>query len=820
MLKRALLVTIGALSLMGLLHQLHANDTLMQKYCGDCHNDTKAKGKFKLRLLGNSPSKQSLKYWLTCRELVSTEEMPPAEDSKLSNSDRKAIVAFLDAKLTEYEKQSQGSLTKTPPRRLNNREFANSVRDVLLIEDIGTNQPTHNLIGDTLHHGFDTHADSLGFSRFHMEQYIEAVRKIVDATILSGQQPPSKRYDIPAEDIIRQRLSQNARRPNQRGENGVFDFLDPRLHAYFNGFETVPETGYYSVTIRCTGKDRFIYDTKHTGIHAGDPIQLSVHLGDRVQAFDLPDEEVTEVTLSGWMAKGSRLELRNPTDGLRNFGNSNFKFQYRIVPLHLKEHHPERYTALVEKITNKPNRRRRLSIDHWSNWTDHWQGPRPQVFGAIIEGPHYESWPPKRQIALLGQAPKVSDAAKLLKPIAERAWRRPATKDELEKITSLVQTLSESHSELDALKEGIVAILVSPAFLLIHTENSPSPDRFATKLSYALKATTPNLELREAARNGQLDTFDSVRGHLQDLLENDQADSFLKAFPYAWMELNDINFMAPDPDQYRFYHRKRVSEDMIQEVLRFFRHIMENNLPIPEFLAADYSFINADLAKIYGVEEEVPKDSQLRKYTFTDGRRGGLLGMAAFLTATADSLTTSPIHRAVYVMENFMGIQPTPPPPDIDITEPDVRQAKTIKEVLAAHVADESCASCHQSIDPWGYAFEHFDPTGAWRDTYSVPAKKRQQKASGLPVDASATFRNGIAYHNIREFREQLLTQGNRDRFVRCFISKLLTYANGIDPNVGDFAEIDRILATSADHSFRIVETIAAVIDSPLFRVQ
>ena len=154
---------------------------------------------------------------------------------------------------------------------------------------------------------------------------------------------------------------------------------------------------------------------------------------------------------------------------------------------------------------------------------------------------------------------------------------------------------------------------------------------------------------------------------------------------------------------------------------------------MPELLTANYSFINADLAKIYGVSG-VPQDSKLRKYTFTDGRRGGLLGMGAFLTLTADSLSTSPIHRAVYVMENFLGIHPTPPPPNVKILEPDVRQAKTIKEILAAHTTEENCASCHKTIDPYGYAFENFDPTGAWREFYSVPKTvERRTGSQGTP---------------------------------------------------------------------------------------
>jgi hypothetical protein len=148
---------------------------------------------------------------------------------------------------------------------------------------------------------------------------------------------------------------------------------------------------------------------------------------------------------------------------------------------------------------------------------------------------------------------------------------------------------------------------------------------------------------------------------------------------------------------------------------------------------------------------------------------------------------------------------------------------------LTAHTKDPTCASCHQTIDPWGYAFENFDPTGAWRDGYhaalsdasvdgAAKRPKKGRRASTIPIDASATFRNGRSYESITDYRQQVLTEANRDRFVRCFITKLLTYANGAEPGRADFAAIDGILAESAKADYRIVDTIAAVIHSPLFR--
>ena len=809
---------------------LSAGEALLQEHCADCHNEKKAKGKFKLSALGTQPTAENLDRWLDCIDLVSAEEMPPEDDSHLSVPDRKTLVAYFDDKVRDYHQQSAGSQRQSKPRRLNNREFANSVRDVLLLEDIGTHLPTANLIGDSLHHGFDTHGDTLSFSRFHLEQYIEAVRKIVDATILSGEKPETRRYQVAAESIAREQQSQNSKRPIRYGKNGKFDFLAPQLGAYFDDFKIAPETGRYRIKIRCTGVDRLVYDTKYTGFYHGDPIQLSVHLGDRVQTFELPDEKVLEIELDEWIAAGTRLKLYNPTDAFTMRGNGNFKFQYGITPDHLKENDPKRYDQLLEKIKARP-RSKRANLDTWHNWTEYWTGARPRLFGAEIEGPFYGSWPPKRQVALIGEDPQIENATEILLPIAKRAWRREVSASELDKIVSLVKSKADALGTIEAFKEGIVSILVSPAFLLINKVDSKPKDRFAEKFSYFLQSTIPDQQLHK----NKLDTFEAVYTEIADRIKNNQAEPFLRAFPTAWLELNDINFMSPDPAHYRFYHKKRLSEDMVAEALYFFRHAVEENLPLTEFLAADYSFINADLAAVYGITD-VPQDSQLRKYVFTDGRRGGLLGMGAFLTATADSLATSPIHRAVYVMENFMGIHPTPPPPDVEIKEPDVRQAKTIKEILSAHTADENCASCHQSIDPWGYAFENFDPTGAWRDVYVVPKviktdadgnplpadqskkKRKSGRKETIPIDASAKFRGGAEYENIVDFRKTILTDANRDRFVRCFITKLLTYANGVEPTEADYVEISNILAKSAERDYRIVDTIAAVVDSPLFR--
>ena len=826
-------------AILSLSPSLHANPELMEMHCGKCHNDDKLKGDFSLSHLGGNPDEDNAFLWEDSLDYVTLDEMPPPEKSELTSAERDELVQFLTAKVRSYHEQNDAP-KRIKPRRLNNRELANSIRDVLMIEDLGTHQPVANLLGDTLHDGFDTNGDVLGLSQFHLEQYITSFRKIVDASIFSGKRPATKRIKVDPTDFRITSLNQRRRDPKINPESQSIDLLDIRLHAYFDNFDSIPQTGRYRIKIRATGLDRGRYHSDDTGMYPGDPIKLGIHLGDRIKTYDLPDQKTHEIELDEWIAAGTRIELSHSTDGLRMKGNGNFKFQNRIAHDYIQKTNPKLYHKVVTEDVPKA-KNRSTAPSHWVHWVSYWQGPRPRLFNAEIEGPLYDSWPPQRQIALLGEKPKAKNAEAILRPIAERAWRREVRDGELDRIVDLVQSNAATLGDIEAFKEGIVAILVSPSFLIINPEDGEPANRFATKLSYFLKSTTPNERILEAAYSGKLQDHQSIRSEVARHFKQSEANEFLKEFPNAWLQLDRINFMSPDPEHYPLYDRKRLNEDMVAEAIRFFEHAINKNIPIPEMLSADYSFINADLAKVYGIKN-VPQDSKLRKHTFKDGRRGGLLGMGAFLTLTADSLGTSPIHRAVYVMENFMGIHPKPPPADVKIEEPDVRQAKTIKEILAAHTVDENCASCHKAIDPFGYAFENFDPVGAWRDEYTMqiapkpsrnklleiqkedkrlallglPPLPKPWENKPIPVDATSVFRNGTEYQDIIEYRKELLSDNNRDRFVRCFISKLLTYANGEEPH--DRWEIEKILETSSENEYRIIDTIAAVIDSPLFR--
>lgn len=827
MTRRTQIVIAILIALVAIPNLAQADLGILKQHCSACHTGPNPEGDFSLHDLRKSPDQKNLAHWVDSLQRVRDGEMPPAEENKMTKQEVAKLQQFLHKQIVLFEERVEQPL-QTPPRRLNNREFENSVRDVLSLDHIGTHDPLAMLPGDTLHDGFDTHGESLGMSEFHLDQQVTAIRRVLDNVILSGEQPSSQQWTATADQMFVVDTD-NRRRGDKtiRRDEGV-ELKDPENQVYCENFPHTESAGWYRITVKSKALDRHVYSQDKTGIYDDDPLILRMELGSRHVDFPLVEGAMQEFTATHWLAANTPIRFSFQTDGLRLIGNGNFKFQHRIAHDYIKTHDPTLYQRIVKEEVPKA-KSRSTQPSHWVHWVPYWQGPRPLLSSVEIEGPFYKSWPPQRQVALVGREPKVANAAAILKPIAQRAWRRDVSDEELAPIIRLVESQSSSLGELGAIREGIVALFVSPSFLMLNSEDVTPEELFAVKFSYLLGSTTPDADLVARVRKGELDSFGAVRDELTRRIANGKADEFLREFPYGWLELDRINFMSPDVDQYPLYEKKRLNEDMVNEVLALFRHVAANNRPLPELLSGDYSFVNADLAKVYGLPE-VPSDSVLRKVTFRDGKRGGLLGAAAFLTLTADTLSTSPIHRAVFVMENFMGIHPSPPPADVEILEPDVRSARTIREVLEAHKSDASCAACHLNIDPFGYAFENFDPVGAWRDEYidvsqpsdadeaGNPKQRRDRKPSfeAIPIDASSTFVSGAQYKDITEFRELMQSDSSRDRFIRCFVTKVLTYANGIEPE--NFSEVESIAKQSASHDYNTIETLAAIINSPLFR--
>ena len=322
----------------------------------------------------------------------------------------------------------------------------------------------------------------------------------------------------------------------------------------------------------------------------------------------------------------------------------------------------------------------------------------------------------------------------------------------------------------------------------------------ASRLAYFLSSSLPDGKLSTLASQGELRA--NLDSQTRRLIADPKIERFVHHFVRRWLDLDNIGAMPPT-ESFLTYYRDNLQAAMQAETEAFFRHLLEKNAPLHEFLDADYAFLNRELALHYGIEGV--KGNELQRIELPEGNRGGLLSQGAFLTASANGVDTSPVVRGVYVLEKVLGYEPPPPPPDVPAIEPDIRGAVTIREQLKRHRQVETCAECHQKIDPLGFALENFDAIGEWRNNY----------AQRVPIDVTGKLTTGEQFASFEEFRELMVAQS--DRFSRCLTEKLMAYALGRELEATDRPAVDRILdeLTNQDGGFQ--DLIRLIVQSKTF---
>ncbi|MFT6621279.1 MAG: hypothetical protein ACJASX_004197, partial [Limisphaerales bacterium] len=379
--------------------------------------------------------------------------------------------------------------------------------------------------------------------------------------------------------------------------------------------------------------------------------------------------------------------------------------------------------------------------------------------------------------------------------------------------------LAEKASPRQAALDTVKMLLCSPSFLYLaeatpENETRLRPYDLASRLSYALWTAPPDAALLATAASGALTDPAELRQQTQRMLQDKRSAGFVNAFLDSWLVLRDLGNQPPPRKTARRYYSENLPASMKEEARQMFRHLLERDGPVTDFLNADYTFVDKKLATLY----ELPEREKLK---LADGfqrvslagnpRRGGVLGMAGVLTVSANGVDTSPVTRGVWVMENILGISPPPPPVDVPEIESDVRGATTLRERLAKHAADKSCRTCHRQIDPLGFALERFGPIGQWRAYYPGSKKPR------LKIDPTGEFSSGDSYSDFAGFR-QFLAKNRKDIFTRTLIEKLLTYTTGRHIEPGDYAEIEAILRMVTAENYGLRTMVTEVTGSHAFR--
>jgi hypothetical protein len=294
------------------------------------------------------------------------------------------------------------------------------------------------------------------------------------------------------------------------------------------------------------------------------------------------------------------------------------------------------------------------------------------------------------------------------------------------------------------------------------------------------------------------------------MLQDPRARALADHFTDSWLRLNKLGEMPPDTGKFTVYHTRQLQPLMKEESRLYFQYVLANNRPIEEFIDSDYTFVNHYMADLY----ELPGVSgdEFRRVLFVDHSiRGGILGHASVLTATSNGVETSPVVRGIWILENILGTPPSPPPPDVEPLEPDIRGATTIRDQLLKHRKVETCAECHRKIDPLGFAMESFDPIGVHRVRY--------QDANGRPlgnIDTAGVLPSGDQFENISELKTLLLER--KDQFSRCLTDKMLTYALGRKLTFGDHKTVKQIQEALEERGNGLRDLVELVVMSDAFQ--
>ena len=402
-----------------------------------------------------------------------------------------------------------------------------------------------------------------------------------------------------------------------------------------------------------------------------------------------------------------------------------------------------------------------------------------------------------------------------LRDLARRAWRRPVSAPEMARLLEFYQqTRRRGADSRTATLAAAKAVLVSPNFLFRIEKDPPGQTpaaiddhALASRLSYFLWASMPDATLFALADAGRLSQPKVLEAQVMRMLADPKARALSEQFVGQWLGIRTLGSVAaPDPQKFPEF-TPALREAMMTEPTEFFAGLVRENRSLLELLDSDYAWVNADLARHYGIPGV--NGSTFIRVSLSDRRRGGVTGMAAVLTQTSYPQRTSPVLRGKWLLEEVFGTPPPPPPPLVATLSSNDEKSEglTFRQRLEKHRKDPNCAACHARLDPLGFALENFDPIGRWRT-----------QVSGESVDASGELPGGVVIVGPEALKQVLLER--KQLFLRHLTEKMLAYALGRGVEYYDIPAVKRITEAVASDGHRAPKLILEIVRSEPFRLR
>lgn len=735
-------------------------EPILIKYCFDCHGDGMDKGDFALddytkleEHLGDLP------LWLTVWENTRTQIMPPSEKKQPTSEERARLIEWIETAVFKLD-PADPDPGRVTVRRLNRREYENTIQDVFG-HRFNTNEA---FPPDDTGYGFDNIGDVLSISPLLMEKYVAAAREIV-GEIVHTSGPIIPTHYVGADQFVSVQKRKANWIPFDRPEA-----FEKKIHT--------DHPGEYRIQLeyRINGAEN---DTDNTA-------RLIIRVN---------GEEV-----------GKKFLAWGDTQTVRMIAKAPFVKGENKIELELQS------VAAAGEDQKKLN----LQI----------QNAR---FHGPLDGSH-RVFPSEYQRIFVDGPPTEECEAyfrKLVQHWGLRLWRRPLEKRDEDRFVALAGDLNGENQQFEkGFAMALTAMLASPKFLFryeVQTEpDNPTKtvpiDEFAlaSRLSYFLWQSAPDQQLLDLAAKGELRK--NLRAQVDRMIADGKSQRFVRSFTGQWLQTRDLDLINIDPrrilrirdskEAEQFYNY-RTREAMRRETEMMFSHVLRENRSVLEFLTADYTFVNEDLAKTYGIEGVKGRD--MRKIDLpADSPRGGILGQGTFLVITSNPTRTSPVKRGLFVLENLLATPAPPAPEEVPTVEEQLKikenKGLTMRQLMEVHRKDKLCASCHARFDPIGVALENYNAIGMWRD-----------EENGKPIEAGGKLITGEPFANAKELAKVLASERRAD-FYRCLTEKILTYAIGRGVEFYDAPTIDAIAAALEKDGGKMSTLLYGIVESAPFQ--
>ena len=774
---------------------LGSRRAFLTAHCGECHADGGSAGGFAIESLGDDfGHRQTVERWTRIHDRVARGEMPPPGETRpIPEPERRAFLEGIDVRLLAADIAARAGDGRAAIRRLSRAEYEHALQDLLAMPWLRVKEM---LPADGSRVGFDKIGEGLAISPVQVRQYLAAANRALELATAGATPPPPQKLVI-------------------RGQDAFAHQLREKEAFLVECFQPAETSGSTSGIAFISGGNNIAKRIFFTALHAG-------HYRFRLATWGFWCDR-------GVIQPNDRTEVAALWSGNQPLG-------FFDAPSLLPQTHE--ITAWLDKgaLVN-------IDAETIREWNHHtivtYVGPGVAVDSLEVEGPLAAAWPPESHRRLYGDLPEApahpeQEARRLLAAFLPRAFRRPVPDAEVESFVGIVRSGLAAHVPFRiALRQAYATALCSAAFHFREEQTGPLDDSaIATRLALWLWNSTPDDELLALATAGRLRDPAVLDAQVDRLLADRKSDRFIADFLDQWLKLATIDDTTPDRGLYPEVAMLNggmmpyVRESMVWESRAFLREILDKDLPAANVIASDFSMLNGKLAELYAIPGV--DGSQIRRVPLPAGsHRGGFLTQAAVLKVTANGTTTSPVVRGAFVNERLLGREIPPPPPGIPSVDPDTRGATTIREQLAKHRADASCAGCHATIDPPGFALESFDVIGGYRDRYrslgaGEPATGTLRGGvfgihykHGLKVDPSGEIDAGKTFADIDSFRAAILE--DRRAVARNLLEKLLVYATGSEIHYADRREVERLLDATAAQDFGVRSLIHAIATSPLF---